>query len=613
VVRQKGASDIQEKPRPSKKIALLYLIMSISLGLSLIAVVSAIRLFTQNKIFTFKNIVSLLALCHCSWRNSRLEEEHKMVNKQIWGTIQSGGVWEGEFINKPNQGELHWEFASIPPDTDEDGEMTHFVALKTDTTSRERVEQDLSWLASFLELNPMPVLEADWEGELKYLNPFIRELFPDLKSLGINHPFLSGWEEIVENIRQAPYARITREVRVENRFYQQSIHYLPQTRRLRVFGMDITELKLEEETLRGSEEKFRLLVQGVQEYAIFMLDPQGRVASWNDGAQRIKGWAADEVIGQPFSWFYPPEAIAASHPQHVLEQAASQGRYEEEGWRIRKDQSRFWAQVSLTALYDEQGGLRGFAEITRDATERKQQEEMLARSAQELEQSNRYLQEFAFIASHDLQEPLRKIEKFAQILLEISTQLEGHQRSYVERMSSAAGRMRNMVEGLLQLSRVQSQGQPFERVNLSTIVAEVLTDLELQIQHSGGSVEVGELPEVEGDPLQLRQLMQNLIGNALKYHHPNMSPVVKIHARQSPRKVQVLVEDHGIGFKPEDVKRMFQPFQRLVGRSEYEGSGMGLAICRKIVERHGGEITALGEPGKGASFMVSLPLQHSNV
>ena len=198
---------------------------------------------------------------------------------------------------------------------------------------------------------------------------------------------------------------------------------------------------------------------------------------------------------------------------------------------------------------------------------------------------------------------------FGDLLLERAANLEMNERNYLDRMRNAAGRMRDMIEGLLQISRVATQGKPFVRVGLAHVMKEVISDFEDQIANSGGRVEVGRLPAVTGDPLQLRQLMQNLIGNALKYHSPGESPEVRIYANPLPDKVQIFVEDKGIGFDPADADRIFEPFQRLVGRNEYEGSGIGLAICRRIVERHGGEIAAVSEPGLGTTFIVTLPDQ----
>ncbi|MEA5506035.1 PAS domain-containing protein [Halotia wernerae UHCC 0503] len=239
------------------------------------------------------------------------------------------------------------------------------------------------------------------------------------------------------------------------------------------------------------------------------------------------------------------------------------------------------------------------------------------RQRQELARSNEELQQFAFIASHDLQEPLRKIKTFSERLQTIcgdSLNEQGH--DYLERMHNAALRMQKLIEDLLTLSRVTTRKQPFVLVNLAQVVQEVLSDLEVCIQQSGGCVEVGELPIIKADPLQIHQLLQNLIGNALKFHRPHTPPVVKVYSQflnsQSDQisadseMCQIVVEDNGIGFEEKYIDRIFNIFQRLHGRKEYEGTGMGLAICRKIVERHHGRITAQSQPGQGAKFIVIL-------
>ncbi len=242
---------------------------------------------------------------------------------------------------------------------------------------------------------------------------------------------------------------------------------------------------------------------------------------------------------------------------------------------------------------------------------------------QELERSNRELQDFAFIASHDLQEPLRKIQAFGDRLrTKYGEALEVQGRDYLERMQNAARRMHRLINDLLSFSRVASKAQPFVPVALDKVAREVLGDLEARIEESGGHVEVGELPTVEADPLQMRQLLQNLIGNALKFHHPQQPPRVQVRGAilagsesaaegtSTDGICQIAVEDNGIGIDEQYLDKIFTPFQRLHGRGEYEGTGMGLAVCRKIVERHGGSITFTGTPGTGTIFLVTLPLTH---
>ncbi|HLJ95597.1 MAG TPA: ATP-binding protein [Gemmataceae bacterium] len=380
----------------------------------------------------------------------------------------------------------------------------------------------------------------------------------------------------------------------------------------------IAERKQAEAALQRSEERFRLLVDGVKDFAIFMLDPDGRIASWNAGAERIKGFRAEEIIGQHFSRFYTPEDLRDGEADRALRLALSYGRYESEGWRVRKNGTRFWANTVLTALRDEAGELKGFAKVTQDITERKQAHDRLQRSNAELEQ-------FASVASHDLQEPLRKIQTLGDRLqAKCGPELSEQGRDYLERMQHAASRMRTLITDLLTFSRLTTKAQPFVRVDLAQVAADVLADLDERIHRTGGRVEVGDLPTVNADPIQMHRLLQNLIGNSLKFHRTEEPPVVKVFGKiftdaelagrlesESPRLCQITVQDNGIGFEEIYKERIFEIFQRLHGRSEYEGTGMGLAICRKIVERHGGCITAQSSLGQGATFVVTLPVRQS--
>lgn len=243
-----------------------------------------------------------------------------------------------------------------------------------------------------------------------------------------------------------------------------------------------------------------------------------------------------------------------------------------------------------------------------EVEERRRAEEREAAAARELRRSNAELEQFAYVASHDLQEPLRKIQAFGDLLgTKHGAALPAEGQGYVGKMKSSAGRMSRLIDDLLSFSRVSTHTKPFTRVSLATTVEEVVDDLELRAEKVGGRIEVGELPEVDGDPIQMRQLFQNLIGNALKFHRPDVPPVVRVSAERGADGWVLAVADNGIGFEERHAGRIFQVFQRLHGRDEYEGTGVGLAICRKIVDRHGGTITAHGRPGEGATFVVTLP------
>ncbi len=233
--------------------------------------------------------------------------------------------------------------------------------------------------------------------------------------------------------------------------------------------------------------------------------------------------------------------------------------------------------------------------------------------AAELARSNAELEQFASIASHDLQEPLRKVRTFTQqVTVTEGDRLSEKGQEYLRRSNAAAERMQQLIEGLLRFSRVATHGRPFVGVDLGVLTAEVLDDLEAQVEGAGARVEVGELPTINGDPLQLRQLMQNLISNALKFRRPDVVAEVTITAETVGDRVRLTVADNGIGFEPQYSRRIFRVFERLHGRSDYPGTGIGLALCQKIAERHGGDIVAHAVPGEGAAFTVSLPVRQAN-
>ncbi|MEO0375686.1 MAG: ATP-binding protein [Cyanobacteria bacterium P01_A01_bin.17] len=243
-----------------------------------------------------------------------------------------------------------------------------------------------------------------------------------------------------------------------------------------------------------------------------------------------------------------------------------------------------------------------------EVTERIESERKLSQTAHDLAISNQALQDFAFVASHDLQEPLRKIQTFSDRLqVKYGSDLEDQAQDYLRRMQNAAQRMQILIHDLLAYSRISTQEQPFTSTDLNTTVRNVLSDLETLIEQTSAQIEIGALPTLEADPLQMRQLFQNLVGNALKFCQPGQVPAIAIMAEAGNQTVELRVQDNGIGFDLEHLERIFTPFQRLHGRSEYEGTGMGLAICRKIVERHRGQLSATSARNEGATFVVTLP------
>ena len=284
-----------------------------------------------------------------------------------------------------------------------------------------------------------------------------------------------------------------------------------------------------------------------------------------------------------------------------------------------------YVEVYAYPIVDDAGNVIRMIEYTLDITERRKAQKDLAEKTAALARSNAELEEFAYIASHDLQEPLRKVQAFGDRLQSrYGDRLEDRGRDYLDRMQNAASRMRNLIDDLLTYSRITTKAKPFELVDLNDVVEGVVADLVVRIEETGGRVEVGELPTLDADRIQMRRVFQNLIGNALKFHRDGVPPVVRVYAggvtaeddpvlkdAASEGLCRIAVEDNGIGFDMAYVKQVFAPFQRLHGCVEYEGTGMGLAICRKIVARHGGDLTVESEPGRGATFILELPIKQS--
>ena len=288
-------------------------------------------------------------------------------------------------------------------------------------------------------------------------------------------------------------------------------------------------------------------------------------------------------------------------------------RVECEVEKVRPDGTKIPCILTATPFRKPGGELIGIVEDYKNISERRWAQERLKAAVAELERSNAELQQFAYVASHDLQEPARKIQAFGDRLkAKYAGALDERGLDYLDRMQNAARRMQVLINNLLTLSRITTKAKPFVPVDLSHVVRGVVSDLELHIEKTGGDVEVRAMPTIDADPTQMRQLFQNLIGNGLKFHLPGDKPVVKIYGQVLNEVCQVMVEDNGIGFDEKYLDRIFAVFQRLHGRGEYDGTGVGLAICQKIVERHGGSITAKSSPGKGATFIVMLPLRHAS-
>ena len=319
----------------------------------------------------------------------------------------------------------------------------------------------------------------------------------------------------------------------------------------------------------------------------------------------LPGWSVADVLGTSvYRWLDP---TSAEPMREAIRKVLATGELSKSEIQTAPELGGGWFTAQVAPIQSE-GRIVGFSLIHNDITDLKLTQLRLERSNQELES-------FAYVSSHDLQEPLRKIQTFGERLKATCSDALGPEgRDYVERMQKAASRMRGLIDDLLAFSRVSSKARPFTRVDLGAVAREVLGDLAPLIARTGARITLGELPVLEADPLQMRQLLHNLLANALKFRREGVPPLLSVRATlpPDPQHCEWEVEDNGIGFEEQHAERIFNVFQRLHGRDQYEGTGIGLAICRKIAERHGGGITARGTPGVGSIFHVSLPLkQHT--
>jgi PAS domain S-box-containing protein len=402
--------------------------------------------------------------------------------------------------------------------------------------------------------------------------------------------------------------------------------------------LDIQREELQQaiEKLRRSEDRYQNMVLEVEDYAIIRLSPDGIVENWNRGAEKIKGYKGEEIIGKSFRTFYTPADRASNLPDKLLQEARTNGRAINEGWRVRKDGTKFWGSITITALHNEKNEVVGFTKVTRDLTERKAAEAELAEKSEqlaianealeqknsELERSNKELSSFSYVASHDLQEPLRKIMMFGQMLAERDQdKLSEKGKDMLAKIQAGAVNMKRLIEDLLSFSRLQSYSQTTEEVDLNEIINQIKAAYADTSPRASIQIRAQHLPAISGISFQLNQLFENIISNSVKYAKPNVPPQIDITsqivggreirqegAEQNSAYHKITLSDNGIGFEQQYATRIFEIFQRLHKKQDYAGTGIGLAICKRIVQNHKGFIEAKGVPDVGASFIVYLPV-----
>lgn len=615
-------------------------------------------------------------------------EEIKLTHEQLKNHLHPDdiGIRTKAFEKAMVSGNLHYQARLIWKDKtihwmegkgkvfyDENKEPVKMIGTIRDITK----EKDAQSLLIKNELKfrllsdsmPQHIWTSDNEGKLNYFNKSVIEY----SGMSLRQIYEKGWIEIVhpddrdENIKQWMHSiRTGEDFLLEHRFRRHDGEYrwqlsraIPQRDPLgniqmwvgtstdiqdqKMFASELEkqvnertkELNQLNESLKQSEERYHLMVEEVQDYAIIYISKEGIVENWNKGAQKIKGYKASEIIGKHISVFYSEEDRKANLPQFLLQQATTYGRYRQEGWRVKKNGTLFWASIVITAVHNGNNEIIGFSKVTHDLTSKKEADDkiklnsaILEQKNQELEKMNKELQSFAYISSHDLQEPLRKIQTFCnQILEKEIVNLSESGKDKFQRMQNSAKRMQTLINDLLAYSRTNTQERKFVKTDLNIIIDNVLEDLKEEMELKNTIFDTEKIHcDVEVIPFQFHQLIYNLITNSLKFARADVPPKITIKCKidkgkrlqnsQLAREIEycyINFSDNGIGFDSEYSEKIFEVFQRLHGKEAYEGTGIGLAIVKKIMDNHDGLITATGEPGKGATFNIYFPVHNKDV
>jgi PAS domain S-box-containing protein len=343
------------------------------------------------------------------------------------------------------------------------------------------------------------------------------------------------------------------------------------------------------------------------DYAIFMLDARGCVASWNKGAHHIKGYSREEIFGVHFSVFYTTEDRASGKPKRDLDVAARDGRFEEEGMRVRKGGSTFWGNIVLTAVRDRTNTLAGFVKVTRDLTERRGAQERALAHDQALKAVNAELEAFTYSVSHDLRAPIRQIEGFSKILGEhLGTHIDPQVAYYLQRIEEGSQQMGRLVNDLLDLSQIGRKQASPRLISLDTLVAQVLGNVQAEVKDRDIEWRVDSLPATMCDPGLMHIVFTNLLSNAVKYTRPRRKAVIEIGQMVVDEQQVIYVRDNGVGFNMKYADRLFGVFQRLHRTEEFEGAGVGLATVQRIMRKHGGRVWAESTVNAGATFFLTL-------
>jgi PAS domain S-box-containing protein len=544
-----------------------------------------------------------------------------------------GQVYEREWTYIRKDGSKFPVMLTITAIRTESGEVTGYMGIAKDITAEKQAEKQVKDITSALDQTTIVVI-TDTQGTITFVNDKFCEIskYSREELIGQNHRLInSGYHPrafFVEMWRTIASGQTWRD-EIKNRAKDGSIYWVDTTivpflhedgkpYQYLAIRKDITARKAADIELQ----KLSLIASKTDNVAI-VTNSHGEIEWVNHSFHKLTGYTLAEVIGKKPGDILQGAKTSQETVASIHDALAKQEPFFGEILNYSKDGRSYWLSLNINPVFDDDGKLLQFIAIESEITTRKEIEIKLQKEVEgvmkklnvmneRLEVSNRELLDFAYVSSHDLQEPLRKIQAFGDRLKSTcQDSLNEKGLDYLERMLNAASRAQILINDLLDFSRVTTKAQPFQSIKLSEVLEGVLSDLEVRIEKSAVILEVEPLPIVEADALQMRQILQNLIGNALKFLREGVTPVVQVRSRVYIENAQewceIRVIDNGIGFEQQYAERIFQIFQRLHGRKTFEGTGIGLAICRKIAERHNGTLIAQGEPDQGATFIFTLP------
>jgi|SoiMethySBSTD1v2_1073268.scaffolds.fasta_scaffold02518_5 PAS domain S-box-containing protein len=557
--------------------------------------------------------------------------DRKKPEQLLAAAVRDGRV-ENEGFRVRKDGSRFWADVVITALRDAGGQLQGFVKVTRDLTARKKIEQALqhseeSLRATLYSIGDA-VLATDENARVTRINPVAEQLTGWSEKEAVGRRVSEVFNIFNEETRQAahnPVDRVLAEGIVVGLANHTALIARDGTVRpiadsgapildaqgtprgaVLVFR-DVTDERRAQEKLHQSEERLRLMIASVQDYAVFMLDPQGKVASWNPGAERIKGYREQEILGTHFGCFFTPEDVAAGKPEREL-QLAARGGFEDENWRVRQNGTRFWANVVVTPVRNASAELVGFVKVTRDLTARRKMEEERLRLAQ-AQEAIRLRDEFLSIASHELKTPLTALQLQLQLLREGASPGDAAMMKKLDRAIRIGDRLSALIEDLLDVSRIATGRLKlrYETFDLEEAVREVVDRLRESASQAGCEMLLTVSGPISGrwDRLRIEQVVTNLLSNSIKY---GAARPITVTARREGDSAVLEVRDRGPGIPEPDLPRIFERFERAAPTRHYGGMGLGLYVAREIVQAHAGAIDAANAADGGACLTVRLPL-----